>query len=355
MSKIDKYLDPQKQADLVAPDVVRRIQYSGLVTRVSDDQFVGAQSVNGKPTIWYETNAATVARDYEWRTRTKPVEFDDIFRTRLPIEIGNHITQGVRVTPEQKRFDQISFARDILAPATTAVAQRLNSKIVTALLDTTNFKTTNLVLGGAGTLGGDGKVDEDAVVGQLVELQLLMDAQGMPVSGRRLVAGRNAYKFLAASKVLRSYDLSAASTVFHRGVRGSLDIVDMELVNGSTLLGDNAFYIVHPSWAVMPTSAGELPESGVAWARKASIDGFAARLQRGYSMDWDREGQVIHTYWSINEIKDEITRHTRASAASANDGSVEGDPVITNDALVTTGKNVRIAAGTFSAPAAVTP
>lgn len=350
MSKIDKVLDPQKRADLAVVDVVRRVQYSGLITMMGDQQFVGAQSVDGKPTVWYDTNAATVARDYEWRTRTKPVQYDDIFRTRLSIMIDKHMTQGVRTTPEQERFDEISYARDVLPPATTALANRLNSKIVDALLTTTNFKTTNLTLGGAGTIVTAAGADQ-VILGQLIEIQLILDAQGMPRDGRRLVAGKNVYKFLAGSGLLRSYDLSQATSVFRRGVRGSLDVVDMDLVNGVDLLGDNAFYVVHPSWAVMPTSAGELPDNGVAWARKSSVEGFALRIQRGYSMDWDRNGQVIHTYWAINEINDEISRHTRASAASANDGSVAGDPVITDDALVTTGKNVRIASGTLTTPA----
>lgn len=350
MSKIDKFLDPQKRADLAVVDVVRRVQYSGLVTMKSDQQFVGAQSVDGKPTVWYETTAATVARDYEWRTRTKPVQYDDIFRTRLPIVIDKHMTQGVRTTPEQERFDEISYARDILPPATEALANRLNSKIVDALLTTADFKTTNLALGGVGTLDTAGNLRDNVVLDQLLEIQLLMDAQGMPRAGRRLVAGKNVYKFLASSSLLRSYDLATATTVFRRGVRGRLDVVDMELVNGVDFLGDNAFYVLHPSWCVMPTSAGELPDNGVAWARRASVEGFAVRIQRGYSNEWDRSGQVLHTYWNTNPINDEIERHTRATATAANDGSVAGDPVITNDALVTTGKNVRIASGAFTAP-----
>lgn len=346
MSKIDKFLDPQKQADLAVVDVVRRIRYAGLVTMMSDERFVGAASVDGKPTVWYETTAATVARDYEWRTRTAPIQYDDIFRTRLPIVIDKHMTQAVRITPEQKRFDEISFARDVLPPATTALANRLNAKIGTALLTTTNFKTTNLALGG----GTAADMNEQVLLGQLLEIQLLMDAQGMPQVGRQILAGKNVYKFLAGSKLLQSYDLTQATSVFRRGVRGTLDVVDMELVNGVDLLDDDVFYVIHPSWAVMPSSAGDLPESGVAWSRRSSVENFAVRMQRGYSLDYDREGQAMHTYWNINEVNDEITRHTRETAETANDGSVAGDPVITNDALVTTGKNVRIASGTFTAP-----
>jgi hypothetical protein len=173
----------------------------------------------------------------------------------------------------------------------------------------------------------------------------------MPREGRQLLAGKNVYKFLAGSGLLLKYDLTQANSVFRRGVRGSLDVVDMDLVNGVDLLGDNDFYVLHKSWAVMPTSPGDLPESGVTWSRLARVEDFAVRMQRGYSLDYDREGQALHTYYKVNEINDEISRHTRASAASANDGSVAGDPVITNDALVVTGKNVRIASGTLTTPA----
>lgn len=356
MSKISKpFLEPQKRVDLAVADLARRVKYAGLVTVVSGEQFVGTTDGSGNPTIFYETEAATVARDYEWRTRTNPVQFDDIFSTKLPITLNKHITQGVRTTPEQEYFDEIRYGRDVLPPATKAVANKLNAKIETSILDNTNLKVTTLTLGGAGALtaalSAGGVLRQDFVLGQLLEIQMLCDDMGMPVDGRFLLAGKNAYKFVASSGLLRDYDLSKANTVFRRGVRGQIDIVDMELVNGSTLLGDNDFQVVHKSWAVMPTSRGQMPESNVTWAKASTVDGFDIRIQRGYDMNFDRNGQVIHTYWNINEINDEIRRHTRASAASAADGSEAGDPVITNDAIVTTGKNVRRAAGTFSAAA----
>lgn len=347
MSQIDKpFLDPQKRVDLAVADLARRVKFSGLVTVVSGEQFVGTTDGSGTPTIWYETEAATVARDYEWRTRNNPIEFDDIFRTKLAISINKHITQGVRTTPEQEYFDEISYARDVLPPATKAVGNKLNAKIETALLGaTTNMKTTNLVLDTSDILADT----SNGLMNQLLEIQLTMDAQGMPQDGRFVLAGKNVYKTIASSKLLLAADLSKATSLFRRGVRGTIDVVDMGLVNGTGLLADDDFYIVHPSWAVMPTSRGQMPESGVTWAKASSIEGFDIRIQRGYSLDYDRNGQVIHTYWNINEINDEISRHTRASAASAADGSEAGDPVITNDAFVTTGKNVRIAKGALQA------
>jgi hypothetical protein len=344
------FLDPQKRVDLAVADLARRVKFSGLVTVVDGEVFEGTTDGSGNPTIWYETEATTVARDYEWRARTKPVQFDDIFTTRLPIKLNKHITQGVRTTPEQEAFDEVSYARDVLPPATRAVANKLNAKIESALLTgSSDWKTTNLTLGG----GTAAAWNEERLVEQLIEIQLACDAQGMPQGGRKLVAGKNVYTKIAASKSLRAYDLTAATTVFRRGVRGYIEVADMELVNGVGLLGDNDFLVLHPSWAVMPTHRGEMPDpSFVTWARAASVDGFSIRIQRGYDLNFDRNGQVIHTYWNIEQIKDEIQRHTRQTAASANDGSEAGDPVITDDALVTTGKNVRIAKGTWTNPTA---
>jgi hypothetical protein len=348
VSKIDKpFLDPQKRVDLAVADLARRVKYAGLVQVVSADQFQGTTDGSGNPTIWYETEGVTVARDYEWRSRTKPVEYDDIFRTKLPIRVNKHMTQGVRTTPEQEFFDEISYARDVLPPATTALANRLNSKIETAVLDAvagTDLKVTNLSLDATDDPNGA------SALRQVLALKAAVDASGMPAQGRRLVAGANAFIWLAASEATLKYDLAQATTLYRRGVYGT--IAGMEIVDGSTLLGANEFLVLHPSWAVMPTHRGQMPESGVTWARASQVDGFDIRIQRGYSMDFDRNGQVIHTYWNIEQIKDEIQRHTRQTAASANDGSEAGDPVITDDALVTTGKNVRIAKGTWTNPTA---
>lgn len=344
MSKIDKpFLDPQKRVDLAVADLARRVKYAGLVQVVSGERFQGTTDGSGNPTIWYETEGVTVARDYEWRTRTKPVEYDDIFRTKLPIKINKHMTQGVRTTPEQEYFDEITYARDVLPPATTAIANRLNSKIETAVIDAyagTDLKVTNLTLDATGDANGA------SALRQALALKAAVDASGMPSQGRRLLAGANAFIWLAASEATLKYDLAQATTLYRTGVYGRL--AGMDIVDGSTLLGPNEFMVMHPSWAIMPTSRGQMPESGVTWARASTVDGFDIRIQRGYSMDYDRNGQVIHTYWNIEQLKDDIQRHTRQTAATANDGSVAGDPVITDDEIQTTGKNARAAKGTFT-------
>lgn len=345
------FLDPQKQVDLAVADLARRVPLSGIITRIPGDSFsgtVGSGPNAGKGVVYYETEAVTVARDYEWRTRNKPVQYDDIFRSKAAIIIDQHVTQGVRWTPEEVFIDEVEFARDILPPSTTALARKLNAKIEDALLgvQASDLRVSDLVLG----LAGDYKGEE--VLRQVLEMNTRADEAGMPKDGRKLILGSKAYVHIAASTVLQRYNPSDAKTVYQKGVVGVID--NTEIVNGAGLLGEYDFYFLHPSWCIVPTGAGDLPTSGVAWARKASVDGWNARFIRGYSMDWDREGSVLHTYLGINVLKDEIDRHTRASATAAADGSVAGDPKIANDALVLTGKTVRIMKGVFT-PATVNP
>lgn len=346
-SRIDKpFLDPQKRVDAMVADLARRVRWDGLLTHTGIDQFKGTTDNNGIPTIWWETEAATVARDYEFLTRTRPVQYDDIHRTIIPIKVDQHMTQGVRTTPEQEFFSEIQYATDVTPVASQAIADKLSAKIETAFLAKfanadTSLKVTNL------TLSAVDDEDGKKLAAQLLRMKAAADAAGMPRLGRLLVAGANAYIHVAASTSLKEYDISAASTLWKTGVSG-LTVGGFELVDGSTLLGENEFALIHPSWAVMPHGAGSLPRTGVEWARKSSVDGYEIRLQQGYSMDYDQGGQVIHTYWKINSVNDEIQRHTRESAASANDGSEKGDPVITDNAFVKTGKTVRFMKGAFS-------
>lgn len=339
------FLDPQKQVDLAVADLGRRIPLEGIITKVDGDAFggtVGTGDNEGKGIVYVETEAVTVARDYEWRTRKNPIQYDDIFRSKHPIIIDQHITQGARWNPEEVYVDEVKFGKDILPPATKALARKINSKIelaLTAVGASSDMRITDLTLG----LLGDHKGEE--VLRQVLRMNARATEAGMPKEGRKLIAGANAYIHIAASSALVRYSIADAKSVYKQGVIGVID--NTEIVNGSGFIGENEFYLLHPSWLIVPSEAGDLPTSGVSTAVKASVDGWAARLIRGYSMDYDREGSVFHTYLGINVLKDELDRHTKQSAATAADGSLPGDPKVVDGKLVVTGKTVRIAKGTF--------
>ena len=334
------FLDPQKRVDLAVAELARRSRLSGVVTVVDGDSLAGTTDGAGKPQIFFETEATTVARDYEFRTRNEPIKFDEVYRSKHAISIDQHMTQAVRTTPEEDFFDEVRYATDVLPAAVEAIADRMDAKITAKIVAASDLKITDLAL------SADGDPEGKSALRQVLAINARLNPTGMPRSGRRLLLGANVWSWLVASDATRLYDPSQALTVYRQGVGGS--IANLEIVDGTDILGENEFRVLHPSWCIVPTAAGSLPTSGVAWARKAAYEGWALRMVKGYSLDWDREGTALHTYYKLNELKDEIQRHTKASADAANDGSVAGQPVITDNKLVFTSKNVRMAKGSFT-------
>ena len=172
-----------------------------------------------------------------------------------------------------------------------------------------------------------------------------LNAAGTPREGRRLVLGANPFLYFAGSASTLAYDPEQARSVYQRGVYGR--IAGMDIVDGTSFLGENDIVALHPSWAVLPNAAPEVPES-LTFAALQSVGGYAARLAAQYYLDWASDALLLNTFWGISEIKDQYARHTAATAATAADGSEKGDIIILDGKTTFTGKNARGGKGTFT-------
>jgi hypothetical protein len=327
------YLKTEQRIQLALAELYRRANFSNLVTRFDGNAFIGALN----DTVHYTLKGVTKARDYEWRTRTQPIVFDEIYRTKLNIVLNQHMTQGVKFTSEEEKLDLTSYRREILVPQVEAVAERFDSKITTALR-AADWEITDLALVATGDAEGA------SALRQALAIKARLDGQGTPANGRRLIAGANPFAWLAASDALQKYDTEQAQTVFRRGVFGR--IAGMDLVDGSQDLDENEFIVAHPSWAVMANLAPDVP-AGAAWGARDTYEGWSLRVVRQYDINYDVDRSLVSTFWGLTEVKDQYARHTTASAASANDGSEKGDIIVVDGAPTFTGKNVRGAKGTF--------
>lgn len=327
------YLKTEKRIQLALAELYRRANFSNLVTRIDGNGFVGALN----DTLWYETKGVTKARDYEWRKRTRPIIFDEIYRNKLPIKLNKHMTQGVKFTSEEEKFDLESYRRDILVPQVEAIADRFDSKVVTALL-AADWAVTDLVIDATGDPQGD-----RALV-QALRVKRRLDAVGTPQNGRQLIAGANAFSWLAASNALQKYDPAQAQTVFRQGVFGR--IAGMDLVDGSQILDDNDIRVVHPTWAVLANASPVVPD-GVPWGIRGRYQGWDLRLVRQYDINYDTERSLASTFWGVSEIKDQYARYDKTNIGTATDGSEVGDIIIVDGETTFTNKNVRGGKGSF--------
>lgn len=334
------YLKTEGRIALALARLHQAANFSNLVTRIDGNGFVGA--LNDR--LWFEFPGVTIARDYTWRQRLDPIIFDEIARTKQYVKLDTHTYQGVRFTDEEEKLDLDSYARQILFPQVDALATKLDTKTVTALR-AADWAVTTLELGpSAGSVTGD-EVGDTALK-QALKVKAALDAAGCPDGGRFLIAGANTFVWLVGSKALKDYDVNQATTAFRRGVFGI--IAGMEVVDGTGILGDDEFVVVHPSWGVLANVAPSVP-TGVTWGVRQQYQGWSLRAVRQYDLSYLSDRSVVSTFTGITEVKDQYQRHTAGTAATANDGSVAGDPIIVDGEPQFTGKNVRGGSGTFQA------
>lgn len=331
------YPKTEKRVQLALKALLQLSDLSDMVTRIDGGQFVGALGDE----VFHTLDAATRARDYEWRTRNAPIVMDEIFRNKISVRLTDHTYSGNKFTDEEEKLDLSSYAREILAVQVRAMVKRLNNKVLTALT-TAPFKITTLNAIGSGT-GADDPFDK------ALEWQAALDDQGTPDDDRILLLGSNAFRWMAKADGIVKYDTEQARTVFRKGVFG--EVAGFQ-VKKSTVLGPNDIYALDRSWAVMANVAPVVPD-GATWGARLQADGYGLRVIRDYDAMYLSDRSIVSTFTGISSVNDEYERHTTASATTANglgDSAQKGDPVFdfTNKVIKLTGKNVRGAKGTFT-------
>lgn len=327
------YPKTEKRVQLALKALLQLSDLSDMVTRIDGGQFVGALGDE----VFHTLDAATRARDYEWRTRNAPIVMDEIFRNKIAVRLTDHTYSGNKFTDEEEKLDLTSYSREILAVQVRALVRRLNNKVQTAL-STAPFKIVNLAAATA-----------DDPFDKALEWQAALDDQGTPDDDRILLLGSAAFRWMAKADGIVKYDTEQARTVFRKGVFG--EVAGFQ-VKKSTVLGPNEIYALDRSWAVMANVAPVVPD-GATWGARLQADGYGLRVIRDYDAAYLSDRSIVSTFTGISSVNDEYERHTTASAATANtagDSAQKGDPVFdfTNKVIKLTGKNVRGAKGTFT-------
>jgi hypothetical protein len=330
------YLPAQQYIELTLARLLMAQHLGGLITPYSGEEFVGTLN----DTLIYRTPGVTIARDYEFRTRTAPIIFDEVYRNTLSLTLDSHMTVGNRWTDEERKFDLTSLDREIATPMGEAMVRRFDGKIL-ARLKAADWAVTTL----DGTEPDPATEKDNAGLKIALAWKAKLDAIGCPANGRILALGANPAAYFAASPSTLKYDPAQALTVFRQGVFGR--IANFELFDGTQELGENEIIALHPSWAVLPNAAPENPES-LKFSVRQTVGGYSARMAAQYDLSHASDRLLLNTFWGVSEIKDQYARHTTQTAAAANDGSVAGDIIIADGRTTFTGKNARGGKGVWT-------
>jgi len=314
------YIKAAKYAALAVAGLQRDSVLPNIVTRFDGGNFVGAQN----DTVTFRLPGVTTARDYEWRTRTAPIVLDKIGRTKIDIILNTHTYNAVPITDEELTMDVQSFSSEILLPQLTAVRERLEAKVVTALRAA---PFVNIALNAA---------TADDPYKFALKARRVLNTSGAPQSNRVLLVGANVEEWILGSDRLQKMDPSGAQSAYREAVLARAAGFD---ILTSSLVGDNDIFALHPTWAVLANVAPSVPE-GVTYGATRQYEGYGLRVIKDYDPNYMRDRSVVSTFTGIASVNDEYattgSAETRALVLDAN-----GDPTFTT-------KNPRGARGTFT-------
>lgn len=277
---IDFYLATLRQG-LVSPLVV---------TRANSNDFKGA--LNDTVTMRIGGLKA-VARDYTFRDRTAPIQFDDIQGGEgITIKLDTHTYSATGLTDEHMTLDSISLGEEVIAPQVAAVTERFEAKVMQGLA---GARAKASIAFGA---------DDDP---HLVTLEAKRQMDRFKVAPREnrsfLVGSDIAAAFLASDRLSR-YDSTGleGTPALRQAIIGSL--AGSPVIEVPELDPGKGYYI-HKTAIVLGNVAPVVPTGATAGRTGISKDGFAVRWIQDYDPNFLRDRSIVSSFLGVNDVRDE--------------------------------------------------
>lgn len=281
---------PEKVVDFFLAMLQRELVIPNLVTRVGDEFFTGAK--DDTVTLRIPGLVAT-GRDYEWRTRTEEIEFDDINGGEgVTVKLDTHSYSATELTDEHMTLDEVDFATEVLAPQVAAVVNRFEAKTLAG------FRGANV----KHSLTFDGADDPHLVA---LEAKRRMDAEKVaPAGGRVFLVGSDiAAQWLASDRLSRADSIGAdgANSAVRDSVIGRL--ANSTVIESSSLNPGEGYYF-HKTGIVLGSVAPRIPRGAVQGARLAK-NGFAVRWIQDYYANKLVDRSIVSAFLGVNDVRDE--------------------------------------------------
>lgn len=261
-----------------------------VVTRANSDDFKGA--LNDTVTLKIGGLRA-IARDYEFRTRTAPIQMDDIQGgDSIAIKLDTHVYSATGLTDEQMLLDDIGYATDVVAPQVAAVVADFEAKVVAGL---------------RGTVAKHSITITDTTDPHLAALEAkrLMDSEKTaPRSGRVYLIGTDIAAAWLASDRLSRYDSTGqeGTPALRDAIIGTL--AGSPVVESNALDPDEGYYL-HKTALVLGNLAPLVPQGVTAGKTGISKNGFAVRWIADYDPLYLRDRSIVSSFIGVNDVRDE--------------------------------------------------
>lgn len=261
-----------------------------LVQRYGVADFRGAKN----DTINIRIPSLLAGREYEWRTRSAPIEVDELNETTIPVVLDQHVYSAVSVTDEELTLDIASWGEQVARPQVRAVAEKLETYIADAMANATYAETVTYT-------PGDGTADDTSFYAAAVEARRKLNEANVPSSGRVIVLGS-----AVEESALKSPHLIKANEA---GTDSALREATIGRIAGFNIIGnvnsvDADFAVAfHPTAFALGNVAPEVP-SGVSAGATQTFESLALRWIRDYESDYLRDRSVYSSFAGAASVED---------------------------------------------------
>lgn len=279
---VDQYLFPLVERKLITPL---------LVTRIADDNFIGAQNdqVNFKL-----GGLRTNARRQEWRTRSRPIQLDDIQGGEsIPVFLNTHTYSATALTLEHLTLDEIDFTREVIAPQTRAIADQLEEDVAYAFSNMVFKETLDY---------NEGVTDPYELA---IDAAELLDQHDIPDDGNRFwLVGSRQWAAIAKSKRYTEVNFAGEGRLVAAITRAEVGEIAGWRIIKSRAVDPNFSAFLHKSLLVLGNVAPVVP-TGAEIGRRYSQDNWDMTWIQDYDTNYQRDRSVIQTFTGITPIYDE--------------------------------------------------
>lgn len=282
-------IKPKKIVDFFLPLVERELVLGQIATKVSGDMFKG--TLGDTITLRIPGLKAT-ARDYEWRTRTAPIVLDDIGGgAAMAFNLNTHIYSATGLTDEHMTMDDIDFVTEVVNPQAAAVAERIESKVLTAFRAVVPKFTVAFQAG------------DDPFLAALEARRLMNSSKVAPAAGRVHLVGSDVAAAWVASDRLSRYD-----SIGQEGTPAVRDATVGRLAGDPVVevpwFNPNEAYYMHKSALLFATIAPVQPQGASASAAVTSR-GLGFRWLQDYDPNYLRDRSIVSAFFGAVSVRDE--------------------------------------------------
>lgn len=269
------------QRDLILPRLVRRL---GIA------DFRGAKG----DTINIKIPSLLVGREYEWRTRTNPIEVDDLEEYTVPVALNKHVYSAVGVTDEELTLDIDNWGEQVARPQIRAVGEKLETYVAGAMTDASYRHTVPWE-------EGDGSDDDRAFYRAAVAARKALNTENVPTAGRVIVLGANAEEAALNSSHLIKANEAASDEALREAIIGR--IAGFSVIGNVNSVDPDFAVAMHPTAFALGNVAPEVPK-GVPAGATLVYEGLAMRWIQDYDPDYLRDRSVYSSFAGAASVED---------------------------------------------------